>query len=197
MPIVIGVTGNIACGKSTVSNMLGQLGAEVIDADKVVHTLMQPKSEVWRRIVEEFGQGVLKPNGEIDRAVLGSIVFDDAEALRRLERIVHPAVTAAVRAMVQHSKAKVVVVEAVKLIEAGMHRGYDSVWVVTCRHEQELARLMRERGLTREEAEARLGAQPSLEEKLRQADVVIDNSGSLEDTRRQVKAGWEKVTSDL
>ena len=191
MPIVIGVTGNIACGKSTVSNMLGQLGAEVIDADKVVHTLMQPKSEVWRRIVEEFGQGVLKPNGEIDRAVLGSIVFDDAEALRRLERIVHPAVTAAVRAMVQHSKAKVVVVEAVKLIEAGMHRGYDSVWVVTCRHEQELARLMRERGLTREEAEARLGAQPSLEEKLRQADVVIDNSGSLEDTRRQVKAGWE------
>lgn len=197
MPIVIGVTGNIACGKSTVSNMLGQLGAEVIDADKVVHTLMQPKSEVWRRIVEEFGQGVLKPNGEIDRAVLGGIVFDDPEALGRLERIVHPAVTEAVRVMIQQSKAKVVVVEAVKLIEAGMHRGYDSVWVVTCRHEQQLARLMGERGLTREEAEARLGAQPSLEEKLRQADVVIDNSGSLEDTWRQVRAGWEKATGGL
>lgn len=197
MPIVVGVTGNIACGKSTVSNMLGQLGAEVIDADKVVHTLMEPGSEVWRRIVEEFGRGILKPSGEIDRVTLGAIVFDDPEALRRLEGIIHPAVIETVRTMTRRSKAKVVVVEAVKLIEAGMHRGYDSVWVVTCRHEQQLARLMRERGLTRDEAEARLGAQPSLEEKLRQADVVIDNSGSLENTWQQVKAGWERVTGGL
>lgn len=193
MPVVIGVTGNIACGKSTVAKLLGELGAEVVDADEVVHELMAPGSEVWREIVAEFGHGILKPNAEIDRAALGAIVFSDPTALARLERIVHPAVIATVNGLIATSRAEVVAVEAVKLIESGMSRGYDSVWVVTCTREQQLARLRRERGLTREEAEARLQAQPSLEEKLRLADVVIDNSGSLEDTWRQVKAAWKRV----
>lgn len=194
MPIIIGLTGNIACGKSTVSRMLGQLGAEVIDADKVVHRLMEPSSEVRRRIVEEFGSGILKPNGEIDRVALGARVFNDQAALVRLEAITHPAVQEAVMAMIAQTKADVVVVEAVKLVESGMHAGYDSLWVVTCRREQQLTRLMRERGLTREEAEARLDSQPSLDNKLGLADVVISNEGSLEDTWQQVREAWKKVT---
>lgn len=193
MPVVIGVTGNIACGKSTVARMLGQLGAEVIDADSVVHQLMKPDGEVWRRIVEEFGRGILKPNGEIDRAALGAVVFGNPAALAKLERIVHPAVIETVDAMIASSAADVVVVEAVKLVESGMHRNYDSLWVVVCDREQQLARLMEERKLTREEAEARLAAQPTLEDKLRHANVVIDNSGSLEDTRRQVEAAWRRL----
>ncbi len=193
MPIVIGVTGNIACGKSTVAELLGQLGARVIDADEVVHELMAPGSEVWREIVAEFGHGILKPDAEIDRAALGAVVFGDPAALARLERIVHPAVIATVNGLIATSRADVVAVEAVKLVESGMSRGYDSVWVVTCTREQQLMRLMSERGLTREEAEARLQAQPPLEAKLRLADVVIDNSGSLEDTWQQVKAAWTRV----
>ena len=190
---LIGLTGNIATGKSTVLSMLEGLGAKVIDADALAHRLMIKETPVWQAILDEFGEGILGPEGEIDRGKLGAIVFADAEALSRLEAIVHPAVTARVDELIRQATEAVVVVEAIKLIEAGWHRTCDALWVVTCPEEQQLERLMRARKLSREEALLRIEAQPPQEDKVALADVVIDNSGTLKETEKQVKREWEKV----
>ena len=190
---LIGLTGNIAMGKSAVLRMLKGLGARVIDADALAHRLMIKGTPVWQAILDEFGEGILGPEGEIDRGKLGAVVFADAEALGRLEAIVHPAVTARVDELIRQATEAVVVVEAIKLIEAGWHRTCDALWVVTCPEEQQLERLMRMRKLSREEALVRIEAQPPQEDKVALADVVIDNSGTLKETEKQVKREWEKV----
>jgi len=190
---LIGLTGNIGCGKSTVASMLAELGAEVIDADRLVHQLMEPGSPCWHAIVQRFGQGVLRSDGTIDRARLGDIVFRDRAALADLEAITHPAARKLAEERIAQSKRRVVVLEAIKLIEAGWSRRVDSIWVVTCRRDQQIQRLKQSRGLSQAEAELRIDAQPSPAEKLKMADVVIDNSGSLEETRRQVEAAWARI----
>ena len=190
---LIGLTGNIATGKSVVLRMLQRLGARVIDADALVHQLMVKGTPLWQAILDEFGEGILGPEGEIDREKLGAIVFADAEALNRLEAIIHPAVTARVDELIRQATEAVVVVEAIKLIEAGWHRTCDALWVVTCSKEQQLERLMRTRKLSREEALLRIEAQPPQEDKVALADVVIDNSGSLKETREQVEREWERL----
>jgi dephospho-CoA kinase len=190
---LIGLTGNIATGKSTVLEMLKRLGARVIDADALVHQLMVKETPVWQAILDEFGEGILASEDEIDRGKLGAIVFADAEALERLEAIIHPAVTACVDELIRQATEPVVVVEAIKLIEAGWHRAYDALWVVTCSKEQQLERLMRTRKLSQEEALLRIEAQPPQEDKVALADVVIDNSGSLKETREQVEQEWERL----
>ncbi len=191
--IVIGLTGNIACGKSTVAKMLEHLGATLIDADKVVHEQMAPGASVWQEIVAAFGRGILNPDETINRGALASIVFNDPAALKRLEGITHPAALRAVEQRVAAASTPLVVVEAVKLIEAGWATGKDSIWVVTCSEQSQIERMMRDRGMTEAEARERLSAQPSLEAKLRIADVVIDNSGSREATLAQVEAGLERL----
>jgi dephospho-CoA kinase len=191
---LIGLTGNIGTGKSTVAAMLAELGAEVIDADHVAHEVMQAGTLGHRRVIEAFGPDVLDPDGEIDRARLGAIVFADPAALMRLEAIVHPATLEAINRRVAATPAAVVVVEAIKLIESGMADGCDSVWVTTCRPEQQVHRIMGGRGLTRAQAEQRVRAQPPQEEKIAHADVVIDTTGSLSRTRAQVQAAWERLT---
>jgi len=190
---IIGLTGNIATGKSVVSEMLERLGAEAIDADALAHELMEKGTSVWQAVVQEFGQDIQGTEGSINRKKLGSIVFADEAALRRLEALVHPAVIARTEKLIESSQNPVVVVEAIKLIEAGMDRTYDALWVVTCNREQQLARLVEQRGLTEEEARQRIEAQPPQEAKLALADVVIDNSGSLDETGRQVKREWDKI----
>jgi len=216
---VIGLTGNIATGKSIVSGMLERLGARAIDADALAHELMEKGTPIWQAVVKEFGpsaalrrapgplapgtkgsgqgsghgQGILYSNGSINRKKLGDIVFADEAALRRLEAIVHPAVIVRTEELTGESQEPVVVVEAIKLIEAGMHRTCDALWVVTCSNEQQLARLVKQRDLTEEEARQRIEAQPPQEAKLALADVVIDNSGSLNETWRQVKSEWDKI----
>jgi dephospho-CoA kinase len=190
---LIGLTGNIATGKSAVLNMLRRLGARVIDADTLVHHLMVEGTPVWQAVLDEFGEVILGPEGEIDRGKLGAVVFADAGALKKLEAIVHPAVTARVDELIRQAAEPVVVVEAIKLIEAGWHRTYDALWVVTCPREQQLERLMRVRKLSREEALLRIEAQPPQEDKVALADVVIDNSGSLKETREQVERAWERL----
>jgi dephospho-CoA kinase len=190
---LIGLTGNIATGKSAVLEMLKRLGAGVIDADALVHQLMVKETPVWQAILDEFGEGILASEDEIDRGKLGAIVFADAEALKRLEAIIHPAVTARVDELIRQATEPVVVVEAIKLIEAGWHRAYDALWVVTCSKEQQLERLMRTRKLSQEEALLRIEAQPPQEDKVALADVVIDNSGSLKETREQVEQEWERL----
>lgn len=190
---LIGLTGNIATGKSAALRMLKRLGARVIDADALVHQLMVKGTPLWQAILDEFGEGILRPDGEIDRGKLGAIVFADAEALKRLEAIVHPAVTTLVDELIRQATEPVIVVEAIKLIEAGWHRAYDSLWVVTCPKEQQLERLMRRRRLSREEALLRIEAQPPQEAKIALADVVIDNSGTLGKMWKQVKREWGKL----
>jgi len=193
-PLLIGLTGNIATGKSTVARMLAELGAEVIDADHVAHQVMRAGSAANARIVETFGPKVLGPDGEIDRTQLGAIVFADPESLARLERIVHPATLEAIGRRVAASSADVIVVEAIKLIEAGMADAYVSVWVTTCPPKQQIYRLVDGRGLSRAEAEERVRAQPPQEDKIARADVVVDTSGSISWTRVQVQAAWERLT---
>jgi dephospho-CoA kinase len=193
-PFLIGLTGNIGTGKSTVAEMVADLGAETIDADKVAHGVMRPGTEAYHRIVEAFGARVLTPDGRIDRKALGAIVFSDPPALARLEAIVHPATLQAIDRRIAATTADVVVVEAIKLIESGLADRCDSVWAVTCRREQQIERLVRHRGLSREEARQRVDAQPPQDEKVDWADVVIDNSGSLATTREQVEAAWDEVT---
>jgi len=192
-PVLIGLTGNISTGKSTVAQMLAELGAEVIDADRVAHVVMRAGTPAYARVVEAFGPGVLGPDGEIDRARLGAIVFNDSESLACLEAIVHPATLDAIDRCVAATSADVVVIEAIKLIEVGMASKCTSVWVTTCRPDQQVRRLVDGRGLSRAEAELRVRAQPPQEEKIARADVVVDTSGSHSQTRSQVQVAWERL----
>jgi len=161
----------------------------------VAHEVMRAGTPVHAQIVETFGPEVLAPDGEIDRARLGAIVFADPAALARLEAIVHPATLEAIRRRIAATSASVVVVEAIKLIEAGMADACDNVWVTTCRPKQQIYRIMGGRGLSRAEAEQRVRAQPPQEEKIARADVVIDTSGKLSRTRAQVQAAWRRLVS--
>lgn len=188
---LIGLTGNIATGKSTVARMMAGLGATAIDADRVAHDVMQAGGTVHSAVIEAFGPEVVGPDGEIDRARLGSIVFDDPVALAQLEELVHPATLAEVVRRVAAAPARVVVVEAIKLIESGMADAYDSLWVTTCSPEEQVRRLMSDRSLARDEAEQRVQAQPPQEVKIRRADVVIDTGGTMSDTKAQVAKAWK------
>lgn len=192
-PIIVGLTGNIGTGKSTVAAMVAGLGAQVIDADKVAHEVMRPGTRVHAQIVDVFGPRVVAVGGKIDRERLGAIVFSDPGALERLEAIVHPATLKAIGRRIASTCADVVVIEAIKLIESGLAEKCDSIWVTRCRQEQQIERIMRARGLGRAAAKKRIEAQPPQAEKIARADVVIDNAGSLSATREQVEAAWEET----
>ena len=199
MVYLIGLTGNIATGKSLVGRMLGELGAHVIDADALVRELQRKGTPVYDSIVAEFGAGVLRADGEIDRAKLGMLVFSDPEALRRLEAIVHPTVGAEIETLISNLKSQkteariVIVVEAIKLIEAGLHEQCNSLWVVTSRPEVQLERLKRTRSLSEADAKMRIEAQPSQSDKAALADVLIENNGTFAALRSQVKHYWDAI----
>lgn len=190
---LIGLTGNIATGKSAVAQMLAELGARPIDADRIAHDVMGHGTSTWQAVVDAFSPAILAPGGEIDRQRLGEIVFTDPAALRQLEAIVHPATIQAVTAAIAAATERVVVVEAIKLIEAGMHRAYHALWVTTCPPETQIARLVALRNLSQAEARQRVEAQSSQAEKVALADVVIDTSSTLDDTHRQVLAAWRAI----
>ena len=194
MPRIIGITGNIACGKTAVGHMLLELGAErYIDADAVVHKLYQRGQALAVKVAEAFGPGVVASNGNIDRKTLGAIVFQDDEAMRRLEAIVHPAVGQALAdKLASVTPSGIAVIDAVKLLEGGSGKFCQSKWMVVCPEELEYARLVARNRLNPEEAWARIRAQPSVVDRLPLVDEVIDNSGSLDDTRKQVAAAYER-----
>jgi dephospho-CoA kinase len=189
-PIRVGLTGNIATGKSEVASLLIGLGAEVIDADKVAHEVMRLGGLAYQAVVAEFGTSILASDGTIDRAQLGAIVFRDPHALLRLEAVVHPFVIERVDERIAQSRAGVVVVEAIKLIEAGMHRGYDFLWVVTAPRSTQIKRLVANRGMSAAEAALRVDSQPPQAEKVRVADSVIVNDGDLAALQEQVEQAW-------
>ncbi|MEW6524559.1 MAG: dephospho-CoA kinase [Bacillota bacterium] len=194
--LVIGLTGGIASGKSTLSSILQQLGAHIIDADAVAHEVVRPGTPAHRELVEAFGRDILNPDSTINRRRLGRLVFSDREALHRLNNITHPRVISAIAGELDALRRQgtgVVVVDAPLLIEAGMTGLVDEVWVVAVDESTQLERLMSRDRYSFREAMNRLGAQLPLREKVRHAHRVINNSGTVEETRRQVEVIWEKL----
>jgi dephospho-CoA kinase len=172
--------------------MLEHMGAFGIDADSFSHRAIAKGAPGYQPVIDTFGRWIVGADGEIDRARLGRLVFGDKEALAQLEAIIHPLVQQAVDFMIQRSTRPVVVIEAIKLLEAGMHKNCDSVWVVYAPPEIQMARLVQKRAMNEAEARQRIAAQPPQEQKLAQANVVIKNVGSYEDTWRQLSAAWQK-----
>jgi dephospho-CoA kinase len=193
--IRIGITGPIGCGKSVVAGMLAEHGAVVIDADHVVREVYEDAA-VREAVVDRFGPDVRMPDGSIDRRALARIVFDDAGALRDLEAIVHPAVRPRILAGIDNAdtaRAPAVVVEAIKLVESGLARLCDEVWLVTCDPPIQRGRL-RERGVPEDDADRRIAAQRHLRDRVEPvATRRIDTSGSLHDTRTHVAAAWSEI----
>ena len=197
---VIGLTGGIGTGKSEVSRLLGALGAEVIEADKVAHEAYEPDTPGWREVVEAFGEGVLDADARIDRKALGGIVFGDEQARERLNGIVHPIVRRLLEeriAGLDRDGARVVVIEVPLLIEAIKQqsrwtRMLDEIWVVTAPEEQVVARVRARSGLDETAIRARIGSQATERERIKHADAVIDNSGSLAGLRREVTNLWRE-----
>jgi dephospho-CoA kinase len=189
--LVIGLTGNIATGKSTVLDYLAQMGAYVIDADKLGHQAMTPDGPAYHAVVGEFGPAILNADKTINRKALGSIVFTNADLLNKLEQIVHPAVFTMTLQLVEATSASVIILEAVKLLEAGpMFSQCDEVWVVTSKPEVQLRRLIETRGMDEATARQRMGMQSPQAAKINQADRVIDNSGTLDELYAQLDAIW-------
>ncbi len=185
--IVIGLTGNIAAGKSLVLRMLQELGATPIDADKLAHLVMQKGTPVHQAIVAEFGKVVLDKEGEINRQVMGKIVFSSPEALKRLDAITHPAVRQEIKKQIAAAKTQVVAIEAVKLFESGAAEECHAKWLIVARPDVQLKRLVERRHMAADQAKLRLKAQPPAEQLVSKADVVIDNSGELAKTWAVVK----------
>jgi dephospho-CoA kinase len=195
--VVIGLTGNIASGKSAVTRLLAELGADVVDADAVAHEALGPGTEETALVAERFGSGVIGADGAVDRPALGRVVFADPQALADLEAIVHPGVRRRVYDRLERSEADVAVLEAIKLLEGPLVDHVDTVWVVAAPREVRIDRLVRERGMTPEDAAQRVDAQNPEEEKIRRADVVIHNGGSLDELQAQVLAAWRALTERI
>jgi len=190
VPYIIGLTGNIACGKSTVLAMLRSLGAATLDADLLVHEMYEPGDPVYYAVIDAFGADILGQDAVIDRRELGRKVFGDPAALARLEAITHPAVIERTWTWVERQTVPVVVIDAVKLIEAGIADDCDAIWIVTCPLAEERRRLLTRPGMTEAEADRRLAAQEPEAAKVARADVVIDNGGTVEETRAQIERAW-------
>lgn len=191
--IVIGLTGNIATGKSVVRRMLEHLGAYGIDADALGHRAIARGAPGYQPVITAFGKWVLSDDGQIDRTKLARVVFADPEALKRLEHIVHPLVRQAVDILVKRSNQTVVVIEAIKLLEGGLSKLCDSVWVTYAPQDMQMARLMGKRGMSVATAQQRILAQPVQELKMGLADVVIRNDQSFDETWKQVVSAWRKM----
>jgi len=196
---VIGLTGGIGAGKSTVTQMLEELGAAVIDADKVGHQIYLPDLPAWREIVTTFGQGVLDADRTINRQALGKIVFADPEALRTLNRIVHPKMYERMAELIAelraHGGMQAIMVEAAVLVEANWMSLVDQVWVVVASEAVVVDRLAKQRSLSPDQVRTRIAAQLSNDERLTHAHVVIRNDGSLAEVRTAIQQAWDQLCS--
>jgi len=190
---VIGLTGNIATGKSAVMRLAAEHGALTIDADRVVHDLLDGDAAIQAAVAEAFGPAVRRADGRIDRAALGRLVFGNPAALRRLEGLLHPATRAEIARRVAAAEAPVVMIEAIKLLEGPLAAACDEVWVTTCARATQLERLRVCRGLDEAAAVTRVDAQSPPEEKIARADVVIYTDGPLSATEEQFEAAWRAL----
>ena len=197
---VIGLTGGISSGKSTVLQFLAELGAVIINADEVGHEAFKPGTKLWQSVVAAFGKQIVTPDGEIDREELGTIVFGSPKALTRLNRIMHPRMRDMVKAQLEECQRQgvpTVVLEVPLLLEAGWTSLVDEVWVTTAPEATVLKRLRERTGLSENESMARLRSQLPNEERLKHADVVIDTDCSLGELKAKVKALWQELKSRI
>jgi len=184
---IIGLTGNIATGKSVVRRMLANSGALGIDADEITHRMLYPESPIYTSVIEAFGREILSPDGQISRNKLGEIVFKDQTKLRKLESLIHPGVTNAIKKRIQKATAPVIVIEAIKLLESDLRGLCDSIWVSHASSEHQMKRLMQSRKMDQRQAKERIAAQPPQDEKLKSADVVIHTEGTFEQTWHEIR----------
>jgi len=191
---IIGLTGNIATGKSVVRRMLEHLGAYTIDADALSHRVIAKGAPGYQPVLDRFGTWLLDKEGQIDRVKLGRLVFSDGQALAQLEDIVHPYVNQAVNMFIKRATQQVVVVEAIKLLESDLRSLCDSVWVTDAPQEVQVERLVRKRNMTQDDAQQRVHSQSAQKEKLASAKVIINNVGSYDDLWKQVNDAWKSVS---
>jgi len=192
----VGLTGGIASGKSTVSAILAELGAVIIDADALAREVVEKGTPGLAAVVSEFGDGVLTPDGDLDRPAMGALVFNDENARRRLEAIVHPLVFERIVDLETHAAPGALVVHDIPLLaESGRADTFDAVVVVDAPTEVQVERMLRDRGWTRDEAESRMAAQANREDRKAIATYLIENTGTIEDLRRRVTEVFEELTS--
>jgi len=192
--ILIGLTGNIATGKSGVAHALRDLGAVMIDADQVSRQVVRKGQPALQKIVSTFGADLLLPDGELNRPALGRMVFNNPARLKQLEQIVHPAVHDEIWRQLNALPADAVaVIEVIKLFESGWADECAEVWVTHCEPDEQVARLMHSRGMSEAEARSRVQAQNPQADKLARADVVIDTTGTVENTRAHVAREWQRL----
>ncbi len=199
--LIVGLTGGIASGKTLVAKVFQNFGAHVIDADKIVHELLEPNQHAWEEVTKYFGPGIVFPDKTIDRKKLGDIVFKDAEKRAWLNQCIHPKVFAAYTARVNRLRVRmpdaIVVLDAALLIETGYHKMMDRIVVVYSREEQQMDRLTNRDGFSRVQALARIRSQMPLSEKLVYADYVIENTGKPEETERQARVVFQKLKQEV
>ncbi len=193
---VIGLTGGIGSGKSTVAGFLVELGAVLIDADKINGEILEPDAEGWRQVVGAFGKNILRPDRQIDRPKLAKIIFDKPELRKKLEGILHPIITGIILnrlAELRQQGTKATVLESPLLIEADWRPFVDEIWITVASEATVLKRLKERSGYSEAQSLARIRAQMSNEERIKFADRVINTDGSLEDVRKQVKKLWQNL----
>jgi dephospho-CoA kinase len=195
---IIGLTGNIASGKSSVADMFEKLGAKTIDADRVARSVVEPHKPAWKEIVEKFGSEVLNPDGTIDREKLGEIVFNNEDKRSLLNDITHPRILEEIKEFIESSRNEensIVIIEAALIVEKGgwLRDIVESLIVVSANEESRIERLMERNGYTRDEALSRINSQMPSAEKEKHGDFIIDNSGSTEATESQVISVWDKI----
>jgi dephospho-CoA kinase len=191
--IVIGLTGNIATGKSMVRRMLEHLGAYTIDADALSHRVISKGAPGYQPVLDRFGTWLLDKDGQINREKLGRLVFSDGQALAQLEDIIHPYINQAVELLASRASQKVIVIEAIKLLETHLRSKCDTIWVTDASQEVQVERLVRKRGMTPEDALQRVHSQSAQKEKLAAAKVVITNNSSFDELWKQVNDAWQKL----
>ncbi|WHY21128.1 dephospho-CoA kinase [Paenibacillus sp. G2S3] len=195
--MIIGLTGGIASGKSTVSALLVSKGARLVDADVIAREVMLPGHEVLAAAVKQFGSEILSPDGTLNRGKLGDIVFQDPAALQALNNLTHPAIRREIKdrmnSMEEEDPKKLIIVDIPLLFESGLESMFHEILVVYVPREVQIARLMERNGLSLEQAEARLNAQMDIEAKRNKADYIIDNSGELAHTEQQVAVLWDRL----
>lgn len=196
---IVGLTGNIASGKTEVAKIFEELGAKIIDADEIAREVVEPGEPAWQEVLDEFGRDILNSDGSINRKKLGEIIFNDDEKREQLNRITHPRIMNKIKETIDTYKkenVKLVVIEAALIVEKrGLLKVIDELIVVSAEEETQIGRIMTRDGLQKEEAISRIVAQMPISEKVKHATYIIDNSGTLGETRKQVEEIWKKLNA--
>ena len=201
MTLIVGLTGGIVGGKSTVASMFKDLGAKIIDADKLGHSVILPKKPAWKKIVKIFGKDILRNDLTVDRGKLGKIVFTNQALLKKLNEITHPEITKMIKNEINseinktHNQEKILIIDAALIYEAKIDRLIDKIIVVYIDKDEQTKRLIKRNNLSKDEALQRIKSQMPMKEKIKMADYVIDNSSSLDETKEQVEKIWQNLVS--